>query len=578
MRIMNRHIFQKLLFLLLAIGCTNEFVSTRYNTLIVQGGEVSNFGSPSRNEFIETLPAGSQLTFYSQGGIYADELLLSYNGNTWEGESPLEWEDTQQTADGMSFCPPLYRNHSSFYQDGILCDQLYARTTTLYGENIHLSFQHLFARVVFDVSSKLNRQINQIEFTPSLSVVSVIPESGEVICQDAANSLLLERNDQGEYAFLVPPTNLSIDIRIHTTTGEYYDNRLETYSFSSGHEYTCPIKLADEEIGISTVEDFIAFTHLINGEAYGERSLEEFGEKTGGNMTYYLLNDLTFTEEESAQVQMIGKYKRGDSSGKGLFNDVFDGKGHCLKNLYFEQAVDGTYYAGLFSGLSATGTIKNLILEQAVYKKVNGGRSDNEAFLIGINQGEINNCILENCTIEAITKSNLFGCLTNRNAGVIINCHVNNIQQKNETAQGNAIARYNQGGKIINCIVTNCKFNKTTQEGGLLCHTSINGEILNCYLKGNEGNRNHAICMQATNTEIRCCYYDSSPQTPIGNLSVSAPSDSIMQYGSQQSITEDNLYQILNQWVRDSGARLYPESSFLLWEKGETLPAILVSP
>jgi membrane-bound inhibitor of C-type lysozyme len=51
-----------------------------------------------------------------------------------------------------------------------------------------------------------------------------------------------------------------------------------------------------------------------------------------------------------------------------------------------------------------------------------------------------------------------------------------------------------------------------------------------------------------------------------------------MQYGSQQSITEDNLYQILNQWVRDSGSKLYPESSFLLWEKGETLPAILVSP
>ena len=86
---------------------------------------------------------------------YADELLLSYNGNTWEGESPLEWEDTQQAADGMSFCPPLYRNHLSFYQDGILCDQLYARTTTLYGENIHLSFQHLFARVVFDVSEQL---------------------------------------------------------------------------------------------------------------------------------------------------------------------------------------------------------------------------------------------------------------------------------------------------------------------------------------------------------------------------------------------------------------------------------------
>lgn len=576
MKIMNRHIFQKLLFLLLTIGCTNEFVSTRYNTLIIQGGEVSNFGSPSRNEFIETLPAGSQLTFYSQGGIYADELLLSYNGNTWEGESPLKWEDTQQAADGMSFCPPLYRNHSSFYQDGILCDQLYARTTTLYGENIHLSFQHLFARVVFDVSSKLNRQISQIEFTPSLSVVSVIPESGEVICQETANSLLLERNDLGKYAFLVPPVNLSIDIRIHTTTGEYYDNRLETYSFSSGHEYTCPIKLADEEIGISTVEDFIAFTHLINGEAYGERSLEEFGEKTGENMTYYLLNDLTFTEEESAQVQMIGKYGTTTSSVKRLFDDVFDGKGHSLINLQFNAPVGGYYYAGLFSGISSTGVVKDLVLEQAVYNKENDTK--NAAFLAGINRGEINNCMLQNCTVEIIRDDSDFGNLANWNEGIIINCHVDNVRLKNEIPQGNALTRYNQGGKIINCAITNCNFSKAKNRSGLICSITKNGEIQNCYLKGNKGNKNHAICLQATGSKIRCCYYDSSPKAPIGSDYESNPSDSIMKYGSQQPVTEDNLPQILNQWVRDSGARLYPEFSFLLWEKGETLPAILVSP
>ena len=33
--------------------------------------------------------------------------------------------------------------------------------------------------------------------------------------------------------------------------------------------------------------------------------------KKGETTTYYLLNDLTFTEEESTQVQMIGKYKKG---------------------------------------------------------------------------------------------------------------------------------------------------------------------------------------------------------------------------------------------------------------------------
>ena len=428
--------------------------------------------------------------------------------------------------------------------------------------------------MVFDVSSKLNRQISQIEFTPSLSVVNVIPESGEVICQDAANSLLLERNDQGEYAFLVPPTNLSIDIRIHTTTGEYYDNRLETYSFSSGHEYTCPIKLADEEIGISTVEDFIAFTHLINGEAYGERSLEEFGEKTGGNMTYYLLNDLTFTEEESAQVQMIGKYGTTTSSVKRLFDDVFDGKGHSLINLQFNAPVGGYYYAGLFSGISTTGAVKNLILGQAVYNKENDTK--NAAFLAGINRGEINNCILQNCTVEIIRDDSDFGNLTNWNEGIIINCHVDNVRLKNEIPQGNALTRYNQGGKIINCAVTNCNFSKAKNRSGLICSITKNGEILNCYLKGNTS-KNHAICLQATDSNIRCCYYDSSSKVPIGNLSTISPSDSIMKYVSTDE-EKGILPTILNQWILDSGKRLFPHLTFLSWEKGETLPAILVSP
>ena len=575
MKIMNRHIFQKLLFLLLAIGCTNEFVSTRYNTLTVQGGDVSNFGSPSRNGFTETLPAGSQLTFYSQGGIHADELLLSYNGSTWEGESPLEWEDTLQSADGISFCPPLYRNHSSFYQDGILCDQLYARTTTQYGENIHLSFQHLFARVVFDVSSKLNRQISQIEFTPSLSVVSVIPESGEVICQETANSLLLERNDQGEYAFLVPPANLSIDIRIHTTTGQCYDRKLETYSFSSGHEYSCAIILTGEDIGISTVEDFIAFTHLINGEAYGERSLEEFGEKTGENMTYYLLNDLTFTEEESAQVQMIGKYGTATSSEKRLFEDVFDGQGHSLSNLHFTQTVEGNHYAGLFSGISENGAVKNLILDQAVYSKDKD--TQKTAFLIGLNRGEVNHCILRDCSIENINPSFDFGGLSYQNEGIIINCHIDKIYLNSKLQCGSSITRNNQNGKIMNCVVSNCNLRKAQAISGFICTLTNNGEIQNCYLKGNEGDKNHAICLKATDAKIRCCYYERSSRTPIGNVSESNPSDSIIYYGHTAE-EKGILPTILNQWVFDSGKRLFPHLTFCLWEKGENLPAILVSP
>ena len=50
------------------------------------------------------------------------------------------------------------------------------------------------------------------------------------------------------------------------------------------------------------------------------------------------------------------------------------------------------------------------------------------------------------------------------------------------------------------------------------------------------------------------------------------------EYGSLQSITVENLHHILNLWIQGTGASTYPELSFRSWEKGESLPAILVSP
>ena len=78
----------------------------------------------------------------------------------------------------------------------------------------------------------------------------------------------MEQNEDGIYSFLVPPTTLSIHIQIYTAAGEDYESQLEEHAFSSGYEYICSIKQDGESPGISTVEDFIAFTHLINGEVY----------------------------------------------------------------------------------------------------------------------------------------------------------------------------------------------------------------------------------------------------------------------------------------------------------------------
>lgn len=63
-----------------------------------------------------------------------------------------------------------------------------------------------------------------------------------------------------------------------------------------------------------------------------------------------------------------------------------------------------------------------------MYNKENDTK--NAAFLAGINRGEINNCILQNCTVEIIRDDSDFGNLTNWNEGIIINCHVDNVRLK----------------------------------------------------------------------------------------------------------------------------------------------------
>lgn len=579
---MKRNIFWTILFLLTG-GCTNEMIETSHHTLHIKGNEIGYFNSHSHSrlsETNETLPTGSNITFYSQGGIHADELLFTYNGTAWEGDTDLKWEDAQQQAITMSYYPPLYRSHQSFYQEGSLCDQLYASSTTTYGNDINLSFRHLFARIIFNVSSQLNSLIDQIEFIPSLSVINITPETGEISCQQSDTPILMKKDDGGAYVFLIPPATLSIAIRIHTTTGEVHETQLNEYTFASGHEYTCPIKQSGENPGISTVEDFIAFTHLINGESYEDRSLEEFGEKTGETMTYYLLNDLTFTAEESAQIQMIGMYGTSSTSQKRLFNDVFDGQGHSLNDLQYTNPTSGYYYSGLFSGISAEATIKNLIINQAVYN--NPDDTNKSSFLAGINKGKIENCIIRNCQIEQIDEKNEFGSISSRNEGNIINCHIDNINLKIATNYGNGITRYNYGGKIMNCAVSNCNFSKVQLGGGLICNKTRDGEIQNCYITGSASSTSkcNAISLVAEESNIiRCCFYPQVyTKAPVGTNYTSSPSDSLMKYGSQQSITEETLPQVLNQWVLGSGSQLHPDLSFCLWEKGESLPAILVSP
>lgn len=578
MNVMKYKLYLASFVCLLVCSCISDFPGFQPEAFHIKGGQITDFHSSSRSLPAEkTIASGSILTFYSQGGIYADEMELTYNGTYWESDSQIKWEDTQQPASITAFCPPLYRNQTDFYSNGMLRDQLMAQKEYAYGDDITLSFHHLFAQIRFEISDQLNLHLQQIEFIPSLSVSAISSESASLSYQQNQVPLRMTPHPDGVYTFLLPPTSLSINICMYMDNGTVYEKTLDNYSFSAGYSYMCPIKSTDEMPGIFTTEDFIAFTHLINGESYKDRSLEEFGTKNGETTLYTLCNDLTFTPEESAEIQMIGKYGSSTSSQKRLFNDTFDGQGHSLNNLTLEKPVGGYYYSGIFSGLSATGIVKNLIIRQAVYN--NPEDTNRASFLVGINQGKIENCQIQDCTIQSADVESEFGSISCRNEGLILNCHVNKIYLKAEINYGSGITRYNNNGKIMNCAVTYCNFDKANKTVGLICNKTQNGEIQNCYLYGNSG-KYHAISLQALSTNIiRCCFYSrTDSREPVGSNYESVPSDSLMPYGNNTSIAIKSLPQMLNKWVLGTGPKLYPSLSFRLWEKGEDLPAILVSP
>ena len=85
---MNRHIFQNILFLLLAIGCTKEPIKTIQNTLIIQGENVARFNTSrnTHNEGEQTDEADDQAQ------VPVDKALES-------AENATQSDDSAQTAD-----------------------------------------------------------------------------------------------------------------------------------------------------------------------------------------------------------------------------------------------------------------------------------------------------------------------------------------------------------------------------------------------------------------------------------------------------------------------------------------------
>jgi len=149
----------------------------------------------------------------------------------------------------------------------------------------------------------------------------------------------------------------------------------------------------------------------------------------------YLTNDNSGYFRLDADIDLSGhSYTPFFTSASNYFAGTFDGNGHSIKNFILGSATSNqtVSYAnsGLFGGVNAKGTVKNLTIEGAILN-VYRSSSTYYGILAGYNAGTIENVTIKNSslTVAGSTNAQYVGGLVGQNqgTGTITNCHLENV-------------------------------------------------------------------------------------------------------------------------------------------------------
>lgn len=557
------------LFLLsLVFGCSSDESFTPSPSILISGNQYSGF-LESRTS-AATLPAGSRLSLFSTGGMEADNVLMTYNGTFWEGELPDVWNENGNAAELTVYTPYIDTDPQLFYDGkGQLQDILYDRQSCRKGDRINLTFKHLFACITFHVAAGINQTLQSITFRPSILITGLNHRTGALSMETTENpqSVTLNKADDGNYSLIIPPSeHLKIDICIQTTDGKSYETFMPESHFVAGTSYSCRILSNADTQGIHTAADFIAFTHLINGEAYEGRSLDEFRTEENGRNIYKLCADIEFTPEECSQLMEIGIAYR-NTQKQSSFEDIFDGQGYCLSNLTLTTPEERNRF-GVFGSIGENGIVRNLHIQNSsihICEKTGIG------FIAGENWGTITNCSVKNVSITetANAEGKEVGGIASNNLGYIANCTTEDFYTEASVAHIGGLIGVNQGF-LLNSYSANCDLGSKTQ--GMLCHSCNSGNIYNCYCIGLKTTC-YAFCYQTINKcTIEYCYYPEGT-TRIGKKGSGTIMNITYYFTDQTSYKITNL---LNNWITGQGASLFPNLEFQSWQSNDSPPAILV--
>lgn len=535
--------------LLVVLCCTacsaeDEPFPEQAERLVLQDLTVCGFRPWSSERQTEcVLETGSRMSLYATGGVVGHGSLYTWDNGYWRSEdAPLCWT-SKEAAHLRAYSPPLLTTTTEWYdEDQRLTDWLVADQEVAYLQEARLQFSHLFARIDFQVDERLNLFLETLRVTPSVRIRHIEPWSGQAtLCTDSLPTVCWPRQDDGIYPLLIPfGQEQNIHLEVTTRQGHHFEADTPAFQPGSGLRYVCPLSSRQDLGGIYSTEDFIAFSHLMNGEAYGDRRLDEFGVTDAeGRTTYRLCKDLTFTKEEAAQVKMIGP-------AGTYFADIFDGQGHTISGLTLVLKTND-YYLGLFGGINPKGIVKNLRLYQCSVG-VNGGVANHfsAGLFCGANYGRIDGCQAVDCYLS-VADAGYIGGITGLNQNLVVNCGVESCTLKNtHTTQYVAGIACLNDCEVNNCYVANCKL--IGQYLGNICCKATNSPktilIAQVFTAKNtaEGGTLYAILAknnQPDCTTLRNCFYNNG--TALSGLSGQC------KYTTSLTYNNTSIVELLNQ-------------------------------
>lgn len=569
-------------------GCDRDLTQTDNcydKRLVITGDSYSDFSGMQSRASSDKMENGDKILMYATGGLTADAEELTYANGVWQQASPLTWNEQAKDAEVLSYYPAENIKDNNLYQEnGALIDVLYNSQTVAYKNNITLSFGHLFSKLNFIIDKNLNNKIEYVEFTPSAVVNHIDLPTATYVCSEQSNrTIRITRQDSRNYSLIIPADkNLSVGITLVTANGRKTAT-VAARAYKRGTLYQCHIKEEKNGAGIYTADDFIAFTNLINQNAYEGRSLDEFREDNGdGTYTYYLKNDIVLTDKDNAQIQ-LGKNENI------IFNDVLDGMNHTISNLKIMPGTSKPYRLALL--MNNEGTVKNVRLSNA-----QGTFSQRSylALLVAYNKGLIDNCHVKNSTITVDNENSNqnTGAIAALNIGVIINCSCNGvtIKSKNKNkylSAGMIVCNHNsvkgKVSKVMNCYAYNCNVTNAALAGGICVRMLEGSTVENCYTRKITFNNIRTssrgeLVGSFSDSFVKNCFYEYGKRaigeqaTPKSNLAYSATITD-----PAKAIPTSEVATRLNKWIHTTGISSFSEYKFTEWTQGEDIPAIFIN-